>query len=431
MATTLPPITLLDGRTLFILTGENGTVTGTSGNDIFVMASGNQTIDGGGGNDLYFYDLESESDFGSDVLVDDTSAFNGNDRIFVFGDSVDNDIGFGATEGDGQNALEKFREAYRVAPGPNGAERFDFSASGSFENMTGTLLLEGVPDDELLVNFGEFGQPVDGRWQTTVGPVQVPGTPGDTDPGPGVAWSYQTLDLSLFFVPPIFNISAGYPIAAQDSVIGTAVASATLGDVLVEKTPLTRSAGLSVTTAAAPTGTRAADELMGTNGDDTIDGRNGNDFLVDFGGNDVLNGGNGDDVIVDLAGADRLNGGNGNDRLGAGEGSDILRGGAGRDEMLGGADSDRFIFTPGDAADQGRLTNASVDGLMIEDVGDVIFDFTPGEDRLVFKQGLAADRVENFDINQDGTTDSLIVFEDNQGTLALLGISVNIDELFT
>jgi Ca2+-binding RTX toxin-like protein len=49
--------------------------------------------------------------------------------------------------------------------------------------------------------------------------------------------------------------------------------------------------------------------ILGTAGDDDIDGKNGSDCIVGGDGNDPLNGGNGDDVLVGGNGDDILNGG--------------------------------------------------------------------------------------------------------------------------
>ncbi len=49
--------------------------------------------------------------------------------------------------------------------------------------------------------------------------------------------------------------------------------------------------------------------ILGTAGNDVIDGGNGNDCIVGGGGNDTLNGDNGDDVLVGGPGSDTLDGG--------------------------------------------------------------------------------------------------------------------------
>ncbi|GAO40735.1 hypothetical protein SCH01S_51_00670 [Sphingomonas changbaiensis NBRC 104936] len=58
------------------------------------------------------------------------------------------------------------------------------------------------------------------------------------------------------------------------------------------------------------------DYLSGDLGNDTINGGAGRDYLEGGQGNDILNGGDGDDQVYDYGGSDRLSGGVGNDRMG-------------------------------------------------------------------------------------------------------------------
>lgn len=95
--------------------------------------------------------------------------------------------------------------------------------------------------------------------------------------------------------------------------------------------------------------------LHGRGGDDDIRGGTGLDALFGGYGKDAVAGGKGDDVLFGNAGDDRLNGGPGDDRLKGGPGSDRLSGGPG---------ADIFVFDH------------------INEAGDIITDFTPGEDRL-------------------------------------------------
>jgi Ca2+-binding RTX toxin-like protein len=62
-------------------------------------------------------------------------------------------------------------------------------------------------------------------------------------------------------------------------------------------------------------GSDGNDSLFGTSGIDEIVGGNGNDVLAGNEGDDVLRGGNGDDVLFGGLGSDRLYGGPGADRF--------------------------------------------------------------------------------------------------------------------
>lgn len=83
--------------------------------------------------------------------------------------------------------------------------------------------------------------------------------------------------------------------------------------------------------AAAP----SSDVLLGTGGDDVLDGGSGNDVICGLGGNDVLSGGSGNDILVGGAGADELSGGSGNDTLYGDAEDTVLEGGSGDDAIDG------------------------------------------------------------------------------------------------
>jgi Ca2+-binding RTX toxin-like protein len=69
-------------------------------------------------------------------------------------------------------------------------------------------------------------------------------------------------------------------------------------------------------------GTEGSDSINGTSGNDTIQGLGGGDYINGFAGNDTILGDNGDDYIL---------GGDGNDNLAGGNEDDLLMGDAGDD----------------------------------------------------------------------------------------------------
>ena len=93
------------------------------------------------------------------------------------------------------------------------------------------------------------------------------------------------------------------------------------------------------------TGDSAANDLIGTDNRDTLNGRGGNDQLTGKAGNDRLNGGGGNDTLLGGIGQDLLQGGGGKDEIFGGDSNDILNGGAGADTHSGGAGKDMFVFT--------------------------------------------------------------------------------------
>ncbi len=112
------------------------------------------------------------------------------------------------------------------------------------------------------------------------------------------------------------------------------------------------------------TGNGLSNFLQGDKGNDIINGNGGSDVLIGGAGNDFINGGDGNDGALGGAGDDNLIGGFGNDVFDGGAGNDTVTGGGNLDVLTGGAGPDRFqYFSP-------------IEG------GDLILDFTPGEDRI-------------------------------------------------
>ena len=76
---------------------------------------------------------------------------------------------------------------------------------------------------------------------------------------------------------------------------------------------------------------RGETALIGTSGEDIINGYEGNDELIALGDDDVLNGGDDHDFLRGNEGNDELYGGDGDDYLNGNSGDDLLDGGAGYD----------------------------------------------------------------------------------------------------
>lgn len=105
-------------------------------------------------------------------------------------------------------------------------------------------------------------------------------------------------------------------------------------------------------------GTPGNDLIMGMEGADTIRGNGGDDCILGGIGADTINGGAGNDVIFGEQHADTINGGAGNDFIVGADGADSINGGAGQDQIFGnnhadslnGGDDDDYI-EGGDAPD--------------------------------------------------------------------------------
>ncbi|WP_149141348.1 calcium-binding protein [Gemmobacter caeruleus] len=106
------------------------------------------------------------------------------------------------------------------------------------------------------------------------------------------------------------------------------------------------------------------DRILLNNMSGGADGGAGNDTIIGASLNETLEGGRGDDRLIGARGHDRLDGGYGND---------VLDPGPGHNELLGGAGADQFLYRAGDGISN---YNSQYD--------DVIWDFVPGEDKIVF-----------------------------------------------
>ena len=83
--------------------------------------------------------------------------------------------------------------------------------------------------------------------------------------------------------------------------------------------------------------------IVGSVGNDRLDGTPGNDVIVGLEGNDVIRGFGGNDIICGGNGRDRLFGGEGNDTILGGKKNDIIKGDQGRDTLFGNQGNDRII----------------------------------------------------------------------------------------
>jgi Ca2+-binding RTX toxin-like protein len=113
------------------------------------------------------------------------------------------------------------------------------------------------------------------------------------------------------------------------------------------------------------------DVIMGTVGNDSIQGGNDDDVICSLDGHDVVTGGNGSDWISGGDSYDTLTGGEGDDTIYGNEGPDQLYGGEGDDDLLGGTGNDALR---GEAGDDQMHCGDGVDNANggAEDVADVL-----------------------------------------------------------
>ena len=153
----------------------------------------------------------------------------------------------------------------------------------------------------------------------------------------------------MFSVLAIIIILAAVSGQATANTVQSGRLGSQIKPILAEEVAPPQCKGMGLTSIALSSGNSGVAELvLGSDGDDTIDGgrgggptsANAKDCLVGGGGNDTLTGRGGQDILLGGPGDDVLSGGNGDDLLYGGDGNDTLRGGAGADFCDGGPNTD-------------------------------------------------------------------------------------------
>jgi Ca2+-binding RTX toxin-like protein len=142
---------------------------------------------------------------------------------------------------------------------------------------------------------------------------------------------------------------------------------------------------------SAPTCLGQPATIVGSRGDDRIEGTDQADVVVGRGGRDIVFAGEGDDLVCGQAGSDVIDGGGGNDRMSGAADQDFITGVDGNDELRGGVGDDVLNF--GDEED-----------------GDDVVIGGPGDDDL--HAGVGADRLfgnAGDDSLREGEVDAPIV----------------------
>lgn len=157
-------------------------------------------------------------------------------------------------------------------------------------------------------------------------------------------------------------------------------------------------------------GTKYADIICGSGGNDWINGRGGADIIYGIAGNNTLIGGAGRDLIIGGTGNDFIRGGKGNDEIHAGPGgNNVLRGNQGDDVVYGGSGDDELRGGPGDD----RLYGVAGTNYMHGGQGNDYLHAGSGNDNLLIG-GPGRDEL-------DGGTGNNNVLRGSQGHDTLIG----------
>jgi Ca2+-binding RTX toxin-like protein len=303
-----------------VLTADIENVTGTvSGDDLVGSAAdnqldgsdGNDDLTGGGGNDI----LNGQSDnddlaggAGADQLQggggnDDLVGGAGGDRLFG-GTGIDT-ISYGGTVGVQISLATLFA---------TGGEAQDDVLGGDIENVVGSaggdLLAGSLADNRLTGNAGD-----DGLFGADGNDVLVGGNNDDFLHGGAGADSLSG--------------GSGIDTIAYGGAVGVTV---------------------DLTTLIAKDGEAQGDLLNAGHDIENILGSDGRDTLTGSAVANILGGGNENDVLSGLGGDDTLLGGDGDDVLRGGDGADQLDGGVGKEEPAPAADGIDLVTYFGAAA---------------------------------------------------------------------------------
>ncbi|MEM1198602.1 MAG: calcium-binding protein [Pseudomonadota bacterium] len=120
--------------------------------------------------------------------------------------------------------------------------------------------------------------------------------------------------------------------------------------------------------------------VVGTNGNDDLDGTANNDLIIAGNGNDTIDGGDGHDLIFAGRGDDTIDGGAGNDVIVAGSGDDTVDGGDGHDLIFGGRGDDTIMGGDGNDLIFGGSGDDMIDG----GEGCDIISAGKGDDLVIF-----------------------------------------------
>ncbi|MFO0701090.1 MAG: putative Ig domain-containing protein [Nitrospira sp.] len=387
-----------------LLAGGTGldTLYGDQGNDILDGGDDADTLHGGDGaddlyggaaNDILFGDgLNNPSQLSTAGGADVLDGGDGNDHLEG---GFDDDILFGGTGND-------------VLFGQEGADSL-FGDVGDDVLQGGTeadALWGGAGDDQLQGGDGE-----DVLIGGTGDDVLDGGAGNDTyvfNLGDGV----ETIDDAVGINRLVF----GAGIAASDVTLG-------YGSLLLRVGPngdLIHIQNFNSANPAQSTGIESFEfadgtvlthaqliergfDLIGTTGNDVLDGAElyqtiyglgGNDVLTGGSLNNVLYGGTGDDQLSGNAGNDQLLGEAGSDTLLGGEGDDVLEGGAEDDQLYGGVGADQLHGGTGNDRLEGGAGNDTYRFNLGDGLDSISDSIDTGElNQVVFGPGITASSV--------------------------------------
>jgi Ca2+-binding RTX toxin-like protein len=291
--------------------------------DILVGGLGNDTLEGGSGADVLYGD---STDLNDNKGGDDT-LLGGDGVDFLYG-GAGNDTLDGGTDdnflfGGSGNDILKHHGGNTQMTGGEGDDTFIIDRAANSKVIISDFEVNNTAEKIDLSAFSDLGLDFYQVDQTTMAVYLYDYAPDQAYPAPQFFLIHgngiQNLSLDNFIFNGVLHNESG-PL----QLIGTEGADTIYG----------RNFGDTIS------GLAGDDYIDGNLGDDTVYGGEGNDTLLGDAGNDVLYGEAGNDGVSGNAGNDTIDGGAGDDLLDGGEGKDTILGGAGNDYMTGGHDDD-------------------------------------------------------------------------------------------
>ena len=400
---------------IIIGNNNNNYLEGLTGNDTLIGGNGNDTLDGGFDNDSMSGELGDDSYYVDSVNDTITELNNeGNDTVYsaityTLGENLENLtlIGNDAINGTGNslnniitgnsvNNSLKGKQGNDKLIGGKGADILDggegndtasysTATNGLTANLTNSQENTGDAQGDIFQSIenlegSEFGDRLFGDVQNNDirglgGDDFLDGLTGDDTMSGGTGNDTYKVENVNDVVIENANQGIDTVDAAIDYVLSENVENLNL---------------LEGTAALNGTGNELNNIINGNTGNNTLNGEAGNDTLFGFSGSDVISGGDGDDSII---------GGLGNESFVPGSLGKI-NGVPGSDILTGGNGNDAFIYNN------------------IADTGDLITDFTVGDDKIVITELLQSLGYGGSDPINDG----FLGFKQASDSLAVLQI---------
>ncbi|OCX66411.1 hypothetical protein BFP70_05150 [Thioclava sp. SK-1] len=366
--------------------GSDDLLEGEGGNDYLRGGKGNDTLEGGSGDDK-LYGLEDDDQLTGGAGADHYyfSRGIGHDTITDFAAEDTLHLGTFLTGYSDPITLAETDDGLLLSNGTDSITFAGYGLSDANWIFAGTDV--PLPEDDLIVA-------PDSAVQATPEETGEAGVVDLSDLTEGQAISainkYGLLgqELGLKQENAFFNADRGVTVNINGQDVGPQYYAINQNRAEAGGAALTGSA--KETADLLGNVTTDVTKIIGSQGNDSYNGRSGADHFEGGQGHDYIDGAGGDDVLIGDAGNDWMRGGKGADTLDGGEGHDNLFGLEDNDVLTGGAGMDTFYFSRGIGHD--TITDFSAEdsldlGSFMNGVDNVFDHLSETDDGLVLTNG--------------------------------------------